>query len=278
MPERMDQGPDRRAGDDPFSPLRSIAPTIYGTDATGYAAGRPDYPPRIYEILTKRCGLRRGSHVVEIGAGTGLVTRHLLGVGARVTTVEPDPRMAEYLRTTVGDVEVIFDTFERARLPEDHFDLVVAATSFHWVDQAIGLRKLRQVLRPGGWSALWWTIFNDAESADSFRDVLAERLGEEDPGGQRNVGFQLDSEARCSALRATAGLDEVTAETIRWSKAMNAAQLRNLYGSLINIRRQSPDEQRRVLDVVKAVAEDDFDGVVRRPFVTVLYTGRCPIW
>ena len=57
--------------------LRQQARTIYGRDAQGYDTGRPDYPAEVYEILAARCGLRAGASVVEIGPGTGLVTRRL---------------------------------------------------------------------------------------------------------------------------------------------------------------------------------------------------------
>jgi len=49
--------------------LRREARTIYGSDAPGYDAGRPDYPAEVYDILAERCGLRAGASVVEIGAG-----------------------------------------------------------------------------------------------------------------------------------------------------------------------------------------------------------------
>ena len=69
----MATGKDQEAPS--LSSLRQEARTIYGSDAQGYDAGRPDYPAEVYEILTSRCGLRAGASVVEIGPGTGLVTR-----------------------------------------------------------------------------------------------------------------------------------------------------------------------------------------------------------
>ena len=116
--------------------LRQEARAIYGNDAPGYDAGRPDYPAEVYEILAARCGLRAGASVVEIGPGTGLVTRRLVAADARVVAVEPDQNMAAHLAAAVSsDVEIIPRTFDQAPLPHDRFDLAVAATSFHWVDQ-----------------------------------------------------------------------------------------------------------------------------------------------
>jgi hypothetical protein len=66
--------------------LRMAARSIYGGDVAGYAAGRPDYPHQVYETLQRRCGLATGSEVLEVGAGTGLVTRRLIDSSAQAIT------------------------------------------------------------------------------------------------------------------------------------------------------------------------------------------------
>jgi SAM-dependent methyltransferase len=259
--------------------LRQHARTIYGSDVQGYDAGRPGYPAQVYQILASRCGLRAGTSVVEIGPGTGLVTRRLVAAGARVVAVEPDPNMAAHLAAHLaagGGAQIINATFEQAPLPRDRFDLAVAATSFHWVDQATGIPRLGQVIRPGGWAALWWTIFDDPGRPDAFRDALRTRLGDGDPGGQRHARFQLDAAARCRDLAGPAGLTSVSADLIRWTAVLDTAQLRALYASMIRIRRLPADDQRRILDQISALADDDFAGQVQRPFVTAMYTGRRP--
>ena len=84
-----------------FPPDRGEGRRLYGADPEGYAEGRPGYPERVYDLLAES-GLRRGGRVVEIGPGTGLVTRRLLAAGAQVTAVEASPAMAGYLRRTSG--------------------------------------------------------------------------------------------------------------------------------------------------------------------------------
>jgi SAM-dependent methyltransferase len=269
------------AGKDQEAPsllsLRREARTIYGSDALGYDTGRPGYPAEVYEILAARCGLRAAASVVEIGAGTGLVTRRLVANGARVVAVEPDVNMAAHLAAAVGaDVEIIRGTFEQAALPQDRFDLAVAAASFHWVDQAAGLPKLGQVIRPGGWAAVWWTIFDDPSRQDPFRDALQARSGDGDPGGQRNAQFELDAAARCRDLTELAGLMDVSGNLIRWTAELDTAQLRALYASMIRIRRLPAGDQRRILDQISMLADRDFAGRVKRPFITAMYTGRRP--
>jgi SAM-dependent methyltransferase len=258
--------------------LRAEARIVYGRDAAGYDQGRPNYPEQIYDVLKERCGLRAGSSVLECGPGTGQVTRHLVAFGAHVVAVEPDPAMAEYLLQSFEgtDIQVILATLEDAELDEASFDLAVAATSFHWVDQEIGLPKLGRIIRPGGWVALWWTIFADPDRPDPFHEATCGILGE-DPGKQiRTSRFQLDREERQSDLIRLAGLVEVESESIPWTAHMNPSGVRALYASLLNVRRRSESDRDRVLDELESIAAEQFGGVVERPFVTVLYTGRRP--
>lgn len=259
--------------------LRLAARRVYGADAAGYDAGRPGYPEEVYEVLTDQCGLRRGALVLEIGPGTGRVTRRVLARGARVVAVEPDAAMAAYLARAVAGagVDIVVETFEAARLEDDRFDLAVAATSFHWVDQAIGVPKLGRIVRPAGWAALWWTIFDDPDRQDPFREAARGLLGDQDPSGQRRrSGFQLDAAARCGDLKRLGGFVDVAGRLIRWTAQLTSGELRALYASLIEIRQRPHAEQQQVLDALEAIADAEFGGVVHRPFVTALYTGRRP--
>ena len=259
--------------------LRQAAREAYGADPAGYDAGRPEYPDEVYDVLTGQCGLGRGARVLEIGPGTGRVTRRMLACGARVSAAEPDTAMAGYLAQAVAgtDVDIINETFEAARLRDDHFDLAVAATSFHWVDQDAGIPKLGRVVRPGGWVAIWWTIFDDPDSHDPFRDVVRERLGDEDPAGQRRrSGFQLDSAARCGDLARLGGFTDVSSRFIHWTARLTSPEIRALYASQIEIRQRPQAEQQHILDTLETIAETGFGGVAHRPFVTALYTGRRP--
>jgi Methyltransferase domain len=165
--------------------------------------------------------------VVEIGPGTGLVTRWLVAAGARVVAVEPDQNMAAHLAAAVsGDLEIIRGTVEQAPLPQDRFDLAVAATSFRWVGQDAGMPKPGGVIRPGGWAAVWRTSFDDPDRPNAFRDALQARTGDGDPGRQRNSRFQLDAAARCRDLAGRAGLTDVNHNLIRWTAELDTAHLR----------------------------------------------------
>jgi SAM-dependent methyltransferase len=252
---------------------------LFGLDPTGYRAGRPDYPEAVYETLVQRCGLGPTTRTLEIGPGTGLVTRHLLRRGAHVTAVEPDHSMASYLCDTAASVnlDVVIASFEDADVAQGSFDLAVAATSFHWVDQEIGLTKLGWALRPGGWVALWWTLFRDPAQPDEFSQALDHILGPVTRGAFDEPGrppFQLDELHRRRDMTRWAGLVDVTSQVIPWTCEMTPVQARALYASMATVIRLPPDDRRRILDGVERLATDVSEGIVRRRFVSALYTGR----
>jgi SAM-dependent methyltransferase len=254
---------------------------LFGADPALYHAARPGYPERVYAILAERCGLAAGTRVLEVGPGPGLVTMRLLRAGAHVVAVEPDGSLAQYLIATAreADLEVAVrhTSFEEARLPAASFDLGVAATSFHWVDQAAGLRKARGLLAPGGCWAMWWNVFNDPNRADPFYDAttsLFRGLARSPTAGERGrPQFALDFEARTRDL-TEAGFEEIEVEVIPWTACLDTVQVRDLYSTFSPIARLAHDERERFLDELVAIAEDSFGGRVERAFLTALYTSR----
>lgn len=254
---------------------------LFGADPALYHAARPEYPERVYAILAERCGLTAGTRVFEVGPGPGLVTKRLLRAGARVVAIEPDAALAAYLTTAAGhvglEVEAHVASFEEARLPEASFDLGVAATSFHWLDQATGLRRARELLAPGGWWAMWWNVFNDPDRSDPFHDAttpLFRALARSPTTGERGrPQFALDLEARTREL-AAAGFEDIEAETIPWTLCLDSDQVRDLYSTFSPIARLAHDERKAFLDELTAIAEDSFGGRVERAFLTTIYTSR----
>lgn len=129
--------------------------TSFDADVAGYEAAPPGYPDALFDLLSARCGLGSAARVLELGPVTGQATVPLLDRGATVVAVEPGVAMAARLRERVEgrNCTVVEAEFEQADV-RGPFDLAVAATSFHWVDPALGLDKLANLVRPGGLLAL----------------------------------------------------------------------------------------------------------------------------
>jgi SAM-dependent methyltransferase len=122
----------------------------FGGAARHYDAHRPRYADQMIDDL-----LAGGARLVlDVGAGTGIASRQFADRGAAVLAVEPDARMAAIAGEKGIATEI--DTFEKWQPAGRTFDLVVFAASFHWVDPAVALPKVRLVLRDGGILALLW--------------------------------------------------------------------------------------------------------------------------
>jgi SAM-dependent methyltransferase len=252
---------------------------VFGSTAAIYAEARPEYPQRVYDILRDRCHLGTNSRVVEIGAGPGLATKRLLEACASVVAVEPSEALAAQLSARMGiaaGLEVVVSAFEDAELVPSSFDLVVAATSFHWLDPEQALPKIAAILQPGGWLAIWWNSFGDPDVPDPFHDATEPLLRDLEPSPGTGAGgsdFALDVAARTAELE-THGFRDVEHEAMRWTLRLDAAQTRRLYATYSNIARL-PDAQREaILDELERIAEAEFGGRVERQMITSIYTAH----
>jgi SAM-dependent methyltransferase len=146
----------------------------FGGEATAYDTHRPRYPDALVDEL-----LSSGARLVlDVGAGTGIASHQLAERGADVLAVEPDARMAALAR--LKGIPVELDTFERWEPAGRTFDLVVFAASFHWVDPAVALPKIRTVLRAGGRLALMWNRLSPNKPTRSdFAAIYADYMDDD---------------------------------------------------------------------------------------------------
>ncbi len=122
-------------------------------DAELYDIARPRYPEALFDELEALAGLPREARVLEIGCGTGQATLPMARRGHHVTCVELGPHLAAVARDRLRDhpnVRVEVSAFEDWTLPAGGFDLVLAATSWHWQDPMVRFRKAAAALRPAG--------------------------------------------------------------------------------------------------------------------------------
>jgi ubiquinone/menaquinone biosynthesis C-methylase UbiE len=141
--------------------------------ADAYERARPGYPPEIVAWFAERLGLRTGQTVLDLGAGTGKLTRALVGTGARVLALEPGDEMRARLAAVVPQAEPIAAGAESIPLPDGSVDAATAAQSFHWFRLDEAVPELHRVLRPGGGLGLVW---NERDLDDRLQRALGEML------------------------------------------------------------------------------------------------------
>lgn len=256
---------------------RQFGRKAFGGNPASYHSARPEYPEWVYTTLASVCGLRRNTAVFEIGAGTGTATHRLLGLGADpLTAIEPDRRLADYLRMNNPDkaLHVVVAPFEDVSLEEASFDLGVSATAFHWLDEAPALAKIAGLLRPGGWWAAVWNVFGDDTQSDPFHEATKDLLGAPNnpSAGEKGIPFALDSVARLTALKHTGAFDVAESRIARWSLVLDADQTVALYATYSNVTARC--DCAAVLAEIERIARDVFMDRVVRNMTTSLYLAR----
>jgi SAM-dependent methyltransferase len=125
-------------------------------DAVDYEELRPGYAPEAVSWVVEQGGLRPGSTVVDLAAGTGQLSRHLSARGIDVIAVEPASNMRAVLEDRVPSVRVVNATAEALPFEDESIDGVVVGNAFHHFDRTAAFGELRRVLRPRGVLALLW--------------------------------------------------------------------------------------------------------------------------
>jgi SAM-dependent methyltransferase len=130
---------------------------VFDGIAAEYDRHRPGYPD---ELVDRACQIARigsGDDVLEVGCGSGQLTRSLVARGLRVVAVEPGERLAALAAVNLGGsglVDFVNARFEGAPTAEGHFRAVFSASAFHWIDPDVSWQKAARALVPGGTLAL----------------------------------------------------------------------------------------------------------------------------
>lgn len=263
---------------------RPLGRRVFGRDPATYDRSRLEYPPRVFELLRARCGLGLSSSVLEIGPGTGKATRQLLASGARsVLAIEPNPRLAGFLRRQLrrhaDRLEVRNVGFEEAELPARQFDLVAAATSFHWLDERRALRRVARVLKSGGWWAAWWNHHGDPRHPSPLSRELhalypGARSTWEEWVRRSRAEARTERERRLALLRRDGRFERISVEEIRWRARLSTARIRGLWSTFSEVATLPSGPRRRFLSALTDVVDRRFGGRPELRIVTPIYTAR----
>jgi SAM-dependent methyltransferase len=143
----------------------------FETVAAEYERHRPEYPEEALRRAAGLLGLEPGACVLDVGAGTGKLTRGLVALGFEVVAVEPGTPMLDQLRTAVSEAEALEVPAESIPLPDESVDAAFAGQAYHWFDRERAVPELHRVVRSGGGLALLWNWWDE-------RDPLQRELGE----------------------------------------------------------------------------------------------------
>ena len=157
----------------PETPATGGRARSFGTVAEAYDRGRPAYPTEAVTWLTGG----EAKVVLELGAGTGKLTRQLVDAGHAVFATDPDEAMLEVLHERVPEVSAKVATAEDIPANDRSVDVVVVAQAFHWFDHEVALPEIARILKPGGHVALVW---NSRDERIPWVRRMGDLLGRQD--------------------------------------------------------------------------------------------------
>jgi SAM-dependent methyltransferase len=223
--------------------------------ADAYERGRPGYPEEAVRWLVGDTPL----DVVDLGAGTGKLTRVLVSLGHRVTAIEPLPEMLELLPAAAPGAFAILGSAEVIPLPDASADVVTAAQAFHWFDLPVALPEIARVLRPNGRLALIW---NKRDNHEPWVAKLSETIGSE----------TLDRGDVEEPIEASVLFGTVEKATFEWAQRLDRETLRDLVLSRSYCAIKPSGERERVLaEVERLFDEHARGGQLELPYVTECY-------
>jgi ubiquinone/menaquinone biosynthesis C-methylase UbiE len=195
-----------------MTPLPESAARRYGKVFDGIAAEydrhRPGYPDELVDQACQVAGIGSGDRVLEVGCGSGQLTRALLARGLHVTAVEPGKSLIALARQNLegaGAVEFVNAPFEEAELPREHFQAVFCASAFHWVDPKVSWQKAADVLVPGGTLALVQYLGIEEARTKKDQEALLDALGKVAPDIAANWPAYRDLGATLAGMEQRRG-------------------------------------------------------------------------
>jgi SAM-dependent methyltransferase len=259
-------------------PDRGRLRATFDEDSELYDRARPGYPATLFADLAALADVGPGCRVMEIGCGTGQATLPLAERGCEITCIELGPNLAAIARRKLAgfpSVRVVVSAFEDWPLPAEPFDVVFAATAFHWLDPAVRVGKAADALRPGGTLATVSTHHVAGGDTELFAQVQAcyERWDPSTPIGLRlqpATAIPRDSEE----LDQSGRFGPATFRRYEWDQAYSTSAYLETLMTYSGHRALAPEARTNLLACIAHFIESRNGGRITKRYMTELRTAR----
>ena len=245
-----------------------------------YHRARTRYPDALWDRLAELTGLGEGSAVLELGPASGVATEELARRGATVTGVELGANLAEAARRnlaahpTVTIVTASFDDWEPPAWGD--FDLVMAASCWHWMDPDTKYQRAARHLRPSGHLAFWSATHVIPEDGDPiFREIqdVYEEIGEGMPGGWVETRPGSIAERR-QEIEASGVFEVVSVDQYDWVHEYDADGYIDVLATFSGHIVMRPEQWSRLTGELRRRLAARPDGKLRRHYGAALHVAR----
>jgi SAM-dependent methyltransferase len=254
--------------------------TTFDAAADLYQQARPEYPAALYDALIATAGLTPGDRLLEVGCATGKATLPLARRGFRITCVEIGPALVVAARRGLAgfpDVDVVESAFETWDSPAAKpFDLVFAATAWHWLDPATRYQRAWELLRPRGHLAFWSATHVFPDGGDAFFADLQEvyeEIGEGVPDGAVYLRPDELPDDR-EEIERSGRFEDVVVRHFDWELVYSAEEYLRLLDTFSGHIAMEDWQRRRLYSEIRRRLGQRPDGRLRRHWGAVLHVAR----
>lgn len=259
-------------------PDRGRLRETFNEDAELYDRGRPGYPAALFVDLAALADVGPGCRVLEIGCGTGQATLPLAGLGGEITCIELGADMAAVAERKLAafpSVQVVVSAFEDWPLPPEPFDIVFAATAFHWLDPAVRVAKAADALRIGGTLATVSTHHVAGGDTERFAEIQScyERWDPRTPIGLRlqlATAIPTDSEE----LDRSGRFGPATFRRYAWDLSYSTSAYLETLMTYSGHRALAPEARTNLLACIAHLIESRNGGRITKRYMTELRIAR----
>jgi SAM-dependent methyltransferase len=248
--------------------------STFDQDAERYDRARPGYPAALFDDLAELGTIGPGSRVLEIGPGTGQATLPLAERGYQVVAVELGADLAAVARRNLAHfpaVKIVTAAFEDWPLPAERFDLVLAATAFHWIDPSMRVEKVADALRPGG-SLATVTTHHVAGGDESFFAEVQDCYVRWDPDTPTALSLTpaIDIPTTHYDLDQSRRFGSPEVRPLRMGPSYTTASYLDLLLTYSGHRALEPASQRNLLDCIARLIDTGYGGQITKRYLTEL--------
>jgi SAM-dependent methyltransferase len=240
--------------------------------AAVYERGRPGYPPVVVERVVAELGVSTAdppSRVLDLGAGTGMLSRPLLAAGLDLVAVEPLAGMRVALAAGIGEERTLDGQAEAIPLADGSLDGAVSADAFHWFDGERAAAELHRVLRPGAGLVVLW--LNGTWEGTPFEHELTALL---EPLWERGRHPSIKLGRRAEALAAHDAFAPIHRVEVPFEDAVDRDGFLAWFASFSVVGALGDEERAAFLERVGAIFDRHVGGTLTRPWRADLWVTR----
>ena len=240
-----------------------------------YNTYRPDYPEKLVDRVVSLSGIPVDGNILEIGCGTGIATGLFARRGYSIHCVEPGRNMAAAASRNLlayPRVKIELSRFEEIHDHQAEFDLVMAASSFHWISGETGYQKAARMLKTDGTLALFWnmSVGFRGQITNKFTPIYREIV----PESFRPLSSTEDLiQERYENIANSGFFDHIVVHRFPWTRFYQTREYLGLLNTYSDHLRLDETTRRRLFQAIARII-DDQGGTIIKKYISVLYTAK----